>query len=72
MSGFKCPGCSLVTRLFPGQAGRNLSRDFNIPFIGSVPFEPDMASETDLGLPFISLAPESDLSTTLNRLMEII
>jgi ATP-binding protein involved in chromosome partitioning len=38
MSGYGCPDCGCVGPLFPGDAGRQLSEEFDIPLLGTVPF----------------------------------
>ncbi len=40
MSGYACPGCDTVRPLFPGDAGESLAREFEVPFLGRIPFVP--------------------------------
>lgn len=49
MSSYACPGCGTREELFPGQAGRELAERFDLPLLGSVPFDPRAAALADDG-----------------------
>ena len=38
MSGHRCDGCGVVTPLFDGSAGEDLSADFGLPLLARIPF----------------------------------
>jgi ATP-binding protein involved in chromosome partitioning len=38
MSGYACSQCDHVGRLFPGAAGEDLAREFNVPLLARIPF----------------------------------
>jgi Mrp family chromosome partitioning ATPase len=40
MAGFVCPNCSECTNVFSKGGGEVMSRDFAVPFLGSVPIDP--------------------------------
>ncbi|EOD46826.1 Cytosolic fe-s cluster assembling factor cfd1 [Neofusicoccum parvum] len=40
MAGFVCPSCSECTNVFSKGGGEIMARDFNVPFLGSVPIDP--------------------------------
>jgi hypothetical protein len=40
MAGFVCPNCSECTNVFSKGGGEVMARDFNVPFLGSVPIDP--------------------------------
>ena len=40
MSGYRCPGCETTSPLFPGNAGEYLARQFGVPLLEQVPFDP--------------------------------
>jgi ATP-binding protein involved in chromosome partitioning len=44
--------------LFPGPAGADLAREAGIPFLGSVPFDRELALAADRGEAFVTAAPE--------------
>ena len=53
MSGFICPHCSQPIEVFAGDGGREMARDFGVPFLGKIPIDPALAHACDLGAPFI-------------------
>ncbi|KAF2125509.1 cytosolic Fe-S cluster assembling factor cfd1 [Dothidotthia symphoricarpi CBS 119687] len=40
MAGFVCPNCSECTNVFSKGGGEVMARDFQVPFLGSVPIDP--------------------------------
>lgn len=40
MAGFVCPNCSECTNIFSKGGGEIMARDFQVPFLGSVPIDP--------------------------------
>jgi ATP-binding protein involved in chromosome partitioning len=40
--------------MFPGRPGAELAREAGIPFLGSVPFDPELALAADRGQPFVA------------------
>lgn len=40
MAGFVCPNCSECTNVFSKGGGEIMARDFEVPFLGSVPIDP--------------------------------
>jgi ATP-binding protein involved in chromosome partitioning len=47
MDGYACAGCGEIRPLFPAPDGR----DFGLPCLGSVPFDPELARLCDQGVP---------------------
>jgi ATP-binding protein involved in chromosome partitioning len=72
MSGFVCPHCKHQTDIFKGSGGKKMADEFNIPFLGSIPIDPDMVTAADLGRPFIDYNSQSPTSEVLCRAFEII
>ena len=60
MSGFKCPHCNEYIDLYPPGGAKKASEDFNIKFLGKIPFEIEVSQQGDRGLPFILKYPESE------------
>ena len=52
MSGFVCPHCGQKTDLFGSSGGRNLALEMNVPFLGTIPIDPQIVSSGDTGVPF--------------------
>jgi len=53
MSGFVCPRCGEVTNVFRSGAGRRIAEDMGVPYLGSIPMDPNVAEASDAGQPFI-------------------
>jgi len=53
MSGFSCPHCNKITHIFKADGGKNIAKEFDIPFLGSLPIAPEIAISGDSGEPFI-------------------
>jgi len=55
MSGFICPHCGKATDIFKIGGGKRVADELNIPFLGSIPLEPDIVKASDEGNPFMNL-----------------
>jgi ATP-binding protein involved in chromosome partitioning len=55
MVGYYCQTCHTIGELFRTSEGAALARDFQIPFLGEIPFDPRMARSGDSGIPFAVL-----------------
>jgi len=53
MGGFACPKCGEVTQVFRSGAGQQIARDMLVPFLGSIPLDPQVAEASDRGLAFV-------------------
>jgi ATP-binding protein involved in chromosome partitioning len=53
MSGFVCPNCGQRIDLFKKGGGQALAYEMNVPFLGSIPIDPDIVTSSDAGTPFI-------------------
>jgi ATP-binding protein involved in chromosome partitioning len=69
MSGFKCPHCGKSIDIFKTGGGLKASKDFNVPFLGKVPLDPQIVKTGDSGKPFII---ENDGSETSKAFVEIV
>jgi len=58
MSGFKCPHCNEYIDLYPPGGAEKASKDFNIKFLGKIPFEVEVGQQGDQGLPFVLKYPD--------------
>ncbi|MBA4393892.1 MAG: ATP-binding protein [Desulfobacca sp.] len=52
MSGLICPHCHNKIDLFKQGGGEALAKEWEVPFLGKIPLEPDLVSEADAGKPF--------------------
>lgn len=60
MSGFKCPHCNEYIDLYPPGGAEKASKDFNIKFLGKIPFEVEVGQQGDQGLPFVLKYPDRE------------
>lgn len=58
MGAMICPSCGSETRLFGGLAGESLAQQFEVPFLGSIPFEPAVSAASDQGMPSMIAEPD--------------
>lgn len=54
MSTYVCPHCGKEEKLFPAGQGEQMASEFDIPFLGKIPFDPRMAIAADEGKLFIT------------------
>ena len=49
MTGFVCPHCAECTNIFGKGGGQVMARDFNVPFLGTVPIDPQFVMLIETG-----------------------
>jgi ATP-binding protein involved in chromosome partitioning len=59
MAGYRCPNCGTVTRVFSGMTGEELAKQYGMPFLGSIPLDPEISHSSDQGEPALVAYPES-------------
>lgn len=59
MAEFVCPGCGEVSRIFAGSSGEELSSQYDIPFLGTIPLDPEVSQSGDAGTPGVIGHPQS-------------
>lgn len=69
MSGFICPQCGARIDLFKAGGGERLARETNVPFLGRIPFDPEIVVSGDNGVPF---ADRNVFSPTVAALESIV
>jgi len=53
MSGFVCPDCGAKIDVFKAGGGKRIADDMAIPYLGSIPLDPKICTDSDGGLSFI-------------------
>ncbi len=53
MSGFVCPHCGNEVNIFKYGGGERAALELGVPFLGRVPFDPQMVEAADSGTPFV-------------------
>jgi ATP-binding protein involved in chromosome partitioning len=54
MSGFVCPKCRTEINIFKVGGGQKIAEDLAVPFLGSIPIDPEICQDSDNGMPFIT------------------
>ncbi|KPI85915.1 nucleotide binding protein-like protein [Leptomonas seymouri] len=57
MSGFVCPHCAHCTDIFSKGGGRRLAEMYEVPYLGSIPIDPNLALAEDQGRAFVEEEP---------------
>lgn len=53
MSGFVCPKCGEITSILRTGGGKKIAEDMQVPFLGSIPMDPQIAEACDNGRAYI-------------------
>ena len=70
MSGFVCPHCSKKTDIFGYDGGRDMSEEFGLKFLGSIPMDASMTTAADSGKPFIHHQNNTPTAQTINHVFK--
>lgn len=62
MSGMICPHCGKSIDLFKRGGGQKAARELGVPFLGSIPLDPEMVNLCDAGSPSFIARPDSPSS----------
>ena len=68
-SGFICPECGASVSIFKEGGGEKLAKDLSVPFLGKIPIDPQVCSDSDRGVAFIS---EHDDSPSAKAFRDIV
>ncbi len=69
MSGFKCPHCGKPIDLFKTGGGEKAANELGVRFLGAVPIDPDIVTDTDAGVPFITHKKTSDATKAFKNIV---
>ena len=58
MSGLVCPHCGELIDVFSKGGGAKVSDEMNVELLGSIPLDPQVAADSDEGVPFIVKHPD--------------
>ncbi len=65
MGPFKCHGCETEIALFKSGGGEKTANAMSIPFLGTLPFSPEVVEASDDGTPIITKNESNDFSIAL-------
>jgi len=69
MSGFICPHCGKESEPFKKGGGEKAAKDLNAPFLGRIPFEPEIVYCGDNGTPFSAHVKNSVSAKAFNGIV---
>lgn len=70
MSGFKCPHCGKEILLFKEGGGKKLAKNMEIPFLGSIPLDPEIVKSADKGILYVEKFPDSPATKALKEIAD--
>ncbi len=70
MSGFVCPHCGEETPIFKGENGRKMAEAAGVPFLGSIPIDPNVGLSSDAGKPFVYNYGKTETAKRFEKLIE--
>jgi len=69
MSGFTCPKCGELVRIFGADGGRAMAEEMGVPYLGSIPIEPEVVVSGDSGVPMVQANPHSETAKAFGRMV---
>lgn len=69
MGPFKCAGCDTKIALFKSGGGEKTAKAMDIPFLGTLPFNPEVVEASDDGTPIITRNENNDFSVALYEII---
>jgi len=70
MSGFTCPHCHKDIDIFKTGGGLKASIDFQVPFLGKIPLDPDIVTTGDSGEPFLTKHSQAHATKSFKQIVE--
>jgi ATP-binding protein involved in chromosome partitioning len=70
MSGFVCPKCGAEIDIFKVGGGRKIADDLSVPFLGSIPIDPEICRDSDNGMPFITEHSDSPATKAFQEIVK--
>ena len=67
MSGLVCPRCGATIEVFQSGGGKRMAGEMGLPFLGSVPLDPQIAEVSDAGTPFAQAAADGLAARAFER-----
>jgi len=70
MGAFKCPHCNEKIEIFPTGGAENMAQSMKIPFLGAIPFDPDVVKACDRGTPIMNFNAASPVSEAMKGIIK--
>ncbi|MCC6349949.1 MAG: Mrp/NBP35 family ATP-binding protein [Candidatus Eisenbacteria bacterium] len=72
MSYFVCPGCHERHDIFSSGAGQERALAMGLPFLGSIPLQPEVREGGDTGRPVVASRPDSPYALELRKIAGVL
>jgi MinD superfamily P-loop ATPase len=70
MSGFVCPHCGKEVDIFSSGGGERLAKNYGIPFLGSIPLDPDIVKSGDEEQPYMYFYSKTKTAQKFDEIVE--
>jgi ATP-binding protein involved in chromosome partitioning len=70
MSNFICPKCGAEVNIFKTGGGIKIAKELAVPFLGSIPIDPEICIDSDNGKPFIIENPNSPAAKAFTEIVK--
>jgi ATP-binding protein involved in chromosome partitioning len=70
MSGFICPHCGEKIDIFQSGGGKKMAEETSVPFLGSIPIDPQIGVGADTGSPFVIANSDSPAAKAFMEIVE--
>ena len=70
MSGLTCPECGHLIPLFKIGGGEKAAKDLTVPFLGSIPIDPEVVQQSDSGTPYVLSYPDAKVTKAFKEIAE--
>ena len=68
MSEYVCPHCGEIVNMFGCGGGETISKQMDVPFLGSLPIDPLVCQDCDNGEPYVLTHTDSPLSQQFQKI----
>jgi ATP-binding protein involved in chromosome partitioning len=68
MSYMKCPHCDELIEIFGESIGEELAKKFDVPFLGKIPFDPNVSRSVREGKPFVLNYLDSQIAKEFEKI----
>jgi len=72
MSGYTCPKCGESVDLFKTGGGKALAEEMKVPFLGTIPINPDIVTAGDAGRPFVDTQKQTSAGQAFAGIVQLI
>jgi ATP-binding protein involved in chromosome partitioning len=72
MATFVCPSCGHETPIFRSGGGERTAEELEVPFLGSIPLDAEIAEGGDAGVPIVAQQPDGPHAAAFRRIAEAV